>query len=73
MYRCNLLRVILTRYTGLPAGSYTAVISTFGKTAIAQTFSVAPSATTNLGAIFENLHQQGRTGAPWRISSSRHR
>lgn len=37
--------------TGLPVGSYTAVISTFGKTAIAQTFSVAPSATTNLGSV----------------------
>jgi hypothetical protein len=50
MHRRNRLRVILTRYTGLPVGSYPAVISTFGKIAIVQV-TVAPNTTTNLGTV----------------------
>ncbi len=37
--------------TSLPQGSYTAVISTYGKTTVEQAFSVAAGATTNLGTI----------------------
>jgi hypothetical protein len=37
--------------TGLPVGSYTAVISTFGKTTIVRTFTVSTDATTDLGAL----------------------